>query len=159
MTIIGIVLAFVGLTYLCWLLFALAVHALPFFAGISAGLAAYHVGSGPLVAMIIGVIAGSAVLFVGQIAFATLRSPVIRISLGLLFAVPAAVAGYHAARGLAHLVGPAEVWCEVVAIVGATIVAATAFMRMWLSSLPDAEQSIATGLTSPHLPASQTSEA
>jgi hypothetical protein len=31
MIIIGIVLSFVGLAYLCWLLFTLAVHALPFF--------------------------------------------------------------------------------------------------------------------------------
>jgi hypothetical protein len=34
---IGIVLALVGLAYLCWLLFALAVYALPLFAGITAG--------------------------------------------------------------------------------------------------------------------------
>ena len=32
MVIIGIILGFVGLAYLCWLLFALAVHALPLFA-------------------------------------------------------------------------------------------------------------------------------
>jgi hypothetical protein len=45
MIIIGIILSFVGLAYLCWLLFALAVYALPFFAGLTAGLAAYHSGS------------------------------------------------------------------------------------------------------------------
>src|SRR5690242_13489797 len=59
MLIIGIILAFVALAYLCWLLFALAVHALPSFAGLSAGLAAYHSGSGPIVAIIVGVIAGT----------------------------------------------------------------------------------------------------
>jgi hypothetical protein len=32
MIIIGIVLAFIGLAYLCWLVFALAIYALPFFA-------------------------------------------------------------------------------------------------------------------------------
>jgi hypothetical protein len=32
MIIIGIILSFVGLAYLCWLLFALAVYALPLFA-------------------------------------------------------------------------------------------------------------------------------
>jgi hypothetical protein len=31
MLIIGIILVFVGLAYFCWLLFALAVYALPFF--------------------------------------------------------------------------------------------------------------------------------
>jgi hypothetical protein len=42
MIIIGIILGFVGLAYLCWLLFALAVHALPLFAAVAVGLAAYH---------------------------------------------------------------------------------------------------------------------
>src|SRR5262245_18246623 len=45
MLIIGIILAFVALAYFCWLLFALTVYAVPFFAGLSVGLAAYHSGS------------------------------------------------------------------------------------------------------------------
>ena len=48
MLIIGIILVFVGLAYLCWLLFALAVHALPFIVGATAGVAAYRSGSGPI---------------------------------------------------------------------------------------------------------------
>jgi hypothetical protein len=32
MIIIGIILAFIGLAYLCWLVFSLAIYALPFFA-------------------------------------------------------------------------------------------------------------------------------
>ncbi len=155
--IIGIVLSFVGLAYLCWLLFALAVHALPFFAGVTSGLTAYHSGSGPVAAIIIGAVAGGVVRVLGQVAFTALRSSLVRAALALLFAVPAAVAGYHAARGLAQLVVPAEAWRDAVAIAGATIVAATAFMRMWLSSPPDAEPGVAAGLTSPHLPASQIS--
>src|SRR5262249_5288865 len=68
MIIVGIVLALVGLAYLCWLLFALAVYALPLFAGVTAGLAIYHTGSGPIGAIIVGLIAGTITLFVGQIA-------------------------------------------------------------------------------------------
>jgi hypothetical protein len=45
MLIIGIVLSFVGLGFLCWLLFVLAVYAPPFFAGVTAALVAYHSGS------------------------------------------------------------------------------------------------------------------
>ena len=62
MIIIGIVLALVGLAYLCRLLFALAIYALPFFAGVTAGLATYHSGSGPIPAIIVGAIAGSITL-------------------------------------------------------------------------------------------------
>jgi len=78
MLIIGIILALVALAYLCWLLFALAVYALPFFAALSAGLAAYHSGSGPIGAIVVGVIAGAVTLLLGQVAFATVRSPLVR---------------------------------------------------------------------------------
>jgi len=140
MIIIGIVLALVGLAYLCWLLFALAVYALPLFAGVTAGLATYHSGSGPIGAIIVGLIASSITLIVGQIAFMTLRSPLIRAVIALLFAVPAAVAGYYAALGLAHIGIPAEGWRQAMAMTGAIVVAATAWARMMLSaprSTPD----------------------
>jgi hypothetical protein len=149
MIIIGIVLSFVGLAYLCWLLFALAVYALPFFAGLTVGLAAYHSGSGPFGAIIVGAIASSVTLIVGQIAFTTLRSPVIRAAVALLFAVPAAVAGYHAALGMAHIAIPTGGWRDAIAVAGAIIVAATAWVRITLSGPPDAGQGIAGGLTSP----------
>jgi hypothetical protein len=103
MLIIGIILAFVALAYPCWLLFALAVYALPFFAALSAGIAAYHSGSGPIGAIVVGVIAGAVTLLLGQVAFATVRSPLVRATVALVFAAPAALAGYHAALGLAHL--------------------------------------------------------
>src|SRR5215831_17272382 len=110
MIIIGIVLALVGLAYLCWLLFALAVDALPLFAGVNAGLATYHSGSRPIGAIIVGLIASSITLIVGQIAFMTLRSPLIRAVMALLCAVPAGVAGSYAAAGFAHIGIPAEGW-------------------------------------------------
>jgi len=78
MLIVGIVLSFVVLAYLCWLLFTLAVNALPFFAGVTTGLATYHSGSGPIAAIIVGLIASSITFAAGQIAFTTVRSPLIR---------------------------------------------------------------------------------
>ena len=137
MIIIGIILAFVGLAYLSWLLFTLAVYALPAFVGITAGLAAYRSGSGPIGAIIAGVIAASITLVLGQIAFRTLRSPLIRSTVALLFAAPAALAGYHAALGLAHVAIPGEGWRDAIAVVGAIIVAATAFLRMTLFASTD----------------------
>jgi hypothetical protein len=158
MIIIGIILAFVGLAYLCWLLFALAVYALPFFAGVTAGLAAYHAGSAPIGAIIVGAIASSVTLLVGQIAFTALRSPLIRVPVALLFAVPAAVAGYHAALGLAHIAIAADGWRDAIAVAGTIIVAATAWVRMALFAPPDTGRGSAAGLTSPGPLASQTRE-
>ena len=53
--LIGLVLGFLGLGFLCWLLFTLAVYALPFFAGMTAGLAALHSGAGIIGAFIVGI--------------------------------------------------------------------------------------------------------
>jgi hypothetical protein len=149
MLIIGIILVFVGLAYLCWLLFALAVHALPFFVGATAGVAAYHSGSGPIGAILVGAMASSVTLVIGQIAFTMSRSSVIRAAVALLFAIPAAVAGYHAAMGLALIAIPAEGWRHTLAVTAAIIIAVTAWARMTLSGPPDARPGIAAGQTSP----------
>jgi hypothetical protein len=158
MLIIGIILAFVALAYFCWLLFALAVYALPFLAGLSAGLAAYHSGSGPIGAIIVGVVAGVVTLLLGQVAFATARSPLIRATVALLFAGPAALAGYHAALGLAHVAIPGEGWRDAIAVAAAIIVAATAWLRMALFCADRFGQGVATGPTSSGLLSSQTRE-
>ena len=55
MLIPGIVLSVVGVGFFCWLLFTLAVYALPFFTGLTAALAAFHVGWGVIGALVIGV--------------------------------------------------------------------------------------------------------
>jgi hypothetical protein len=135
MLVIGIILSFVVLAYLCWLLFTLAVNALPFFVGVTTGLA--HSGSGPIGAIIVGLIASGITFAAGQIAFTTIRSPLIRAAIALLFAVPAAVAGYHAALGLAQIGIPAEGWRHAIAVIGAIAVAATAWTRIVLIAPPD----------------------
>jgi hypothetical protein len=137
MLIIGIILSFVVLAYLCWLLFTLAVNAFPFFVGVTTGLATYHSGSGPIGAVIVGLVASSITFAAGQIAFTTVRSPLIRAAIALLFAVPAAVAGYHAALGLAQIGVPTEGWRQAIAVIGAIAVAATAWARIALIAPPD----------------------
>ena len=66
MIIIGILLNIVGLGVLCWALFTLAVHALPFFVGLTAGIYAYQAGAGPFGAIAVGFVAGGFTLVVGQ---------------------------------------------------------------------------------------------
>jgi hypothetical protein len=149
MIIIGIILGFVGLAYLCWLLFALAVYALPLFAAVAAGLATYNSGSGLIAAIIVSGIAGSITLIAGQIAFVTLRSPLMRATIAGVFALPAAVAGYHAALSVAHIAVPAENWQQAMAVGAAIIVAATAWARMAFSAPPDAVRGLAAGVASP----------
>jgi hypothetical protein len=149
MIAVGIILSFVSLVFLCWLLFALAVHALPVFVAFAAGLAAYHSGSGEFGAFLVGLIAGALTLAAGQIAVASFRSPAIRTAITLVFAVPAAMAGYHAALGLAQLGVPAEPWQRAFALFGAVAVGATAWARLALSIPPDMGSSDAACARSP----------
>ena len=151
MIVIGIVLSFVCLGFLCWALFALAVCALPFLAGATAGFAAYHTGAGPIGAMLVGLIVGVATLVAAQMISAAVRSPLIRFPIALLFAVPAAAAGYHATLGLARIGVPEEAWREALALVGAIIVGGTAWARMTLSTPPAAGQGVAPGSAQPPL--------
>lgn len=145
MLIVGIVLSVANIGFFCWLLFTLAVYALPFFLGVTAAFATYHGGSGVIGAIIVGVLAGGAALAIGQIAFATVRTPLTRAAIGLLYAVPAAIAGYHATLGLTHIGLPSEVWREAFAIVGAILVGGAAWARMTLFVPPSAERSVGGG--------------
>ncbi len=136
MIVIGLVLSAFGIGFLCWLLFTLAVYALPLFAGMTAGLAAYHSGAGVLGALVVGFVAGAVTLVAGQAAFAAVKSPVLHVVIAILFAAPAAIAGYHATLALAHIGVPSASWREVFAVVGAIVVGGTAFVRMAAMATP-----------------------
>lgn len=136
MIVIGLILSVFGIGFFCWLFFALAIYALPFFAGLTAGLAAFHGGAGILGALAVGAAAGIGTLIAGQLAFAATRSIIIRFAVALLFAIPAAIAGYHATLGLAAIGVPSQGWREAFAVVGAIIVGGMAWGRMTLFASP-----------------------
>jgi len=137
---IGIVLGVFGGGFFCWLLFTLAVYALPFLAGLTIGLAAFHGGSGFLGALVVGLFVGVTTLVLGQIVFATVRTPLIRLLIGLIYAAPATVAGYQLCFALAGIGEPAGVWQHLFAAAGAVAVGLTAFARMALFIPPSAGQ-------------------
>lgn len=128
--IIAILLAIAAIVFMLWLLFALAIYALPFFAAVSVGLWASSTGAGPLGAIGLGLGAGVATLIAGQVLFATVRSPILRFAIALIFAVPAGVAGYHAVLGIAALGVPSESWRLALAWAGALIVGACAWGKI-----------------------------
>jgi hypothetical protein len=130
MSFIGILLTLGGLGFLCWLLFTLAIYALPFFAGLWIGIAAYHSGAGVIGAFMLALIGGVVVFALGQFAFATARSPLLRFTIASAYAGPACIAGYQATLGLARIGTPSETWCQIFAMVGALAVGATAWLRL-----------------------------
>lgn len=132
MIVMGILLSIAGLGALCWLLFNLAVFALPFFAGMSAGLYAHHAGAGPIGAIVVGITVAVVALVIGQAIFTFAPSPIVRGFVALVFAAPAAFAGYHAAHGLAGLMTSDALWRSGFGWIGALTVGVTALTRMAL---------------------------
>lgn len=130
MLTLAIPLSIVGLGVFCWLLYSLAIYALPFFIGLSVALYAHESGAGALGAMMLGVTAGAVVLALAQRAMALARSSWLRLLLGLAFSVPAAIAGYYATFALAGLTFPTDVWRQVFAFVGAAAIGTTAWQRL-----------------------------
>lgn len=140
----GPLLVVAGIGVFCWLLFMLAVYALPFYAGFAAFFAAYHSGAGPLGGIIVGFVAAGATFGVGQLLLAFAPWTWLRLLTVLLFAVPAIVAGYAATLGIARLAMPSPTWQMIFSIVGAIAVGITALVRITGMTPPGpAGQSIA----------------
>ena len=100
MIFLGILISIAAIGFFCWLLFTLAVFALPFFAGLSVGVWAYHTGAGWLGAIVVGVVGGGLTLGVGQILVLTVRPMWAKLAIALIFVAPAAIAGFHATHGI-----------------------------------------------------------
>ena len=130
MIFFGILLGIAAIGFFCWLLFTLAVFALPFFAGVYAGTWAYHTGAGWLGAIIIGLVSAGVVFGVGQLLFAFVRPVWARLLIAAAFVAPAVIAGYSATHGIAQLTMPSPVWQSVFSTIGAVAVGITAFLRL-----------------------------
>lgn len=103
MVALGLVLNTLGIGLFCWLIFALTVYALPFFAALSIGMLAFHGGAGVIGALLIGLASGALTLAVAQVAVAVCRSRTLRIVIATASTVPAAIAGYHVAFVLSQI--------------------------------------------------------
>lgn len=84
-------------------------------------------GGGIFASLMTGLAAATATLVIGQILLGTARSPLLRIGIGLAFALPAAIAGYYAAFGLCAASGLEGMARFIVAVTAALFTAAAAF--------------------------------
>ncbi|MGA2997536.1 hypothetical protein [Bradyrhizobium sp.] len=100
---------FAGIGLFCWLIFTLAVHALPFFVALNVFMMALHSGAGVLGAPLVAIAAGGMMLAIGQTAFAMIRSVIIRAIIAALFAAPATLAGYQVVFAMSQIGVPSSV--------------------------------------------------
>jgi hypothetical protein len=131
--LIGIALILVAIALCCVLLFRLSIYALPLFVAFTAASAAYHNGYGIIAALVAAVLAAIATIAITQLVLGLAKSDVARAAIGLVFALPAAFAGYHAVHGIAVATMPASSWQVAVSLIGATVVA-TASWTQWAAA-------------------------
>ena len=144
MIILGILLTFVVLGFLCWALFQLAALALPFFAAVTAGMAVIQAGGGVLGALFLGLLAGILTLVAGQLVFTIVPSPLVRLAVAIVFVVPATVAGYHAAHGLMGIGTSSESWRIAVGLFGGGLVGVSALARLVVRVAPSPSSELAS---------------
>lgn len=129
MIIFGILVCMVAIGFFCWLLFTLAVFALPFFIGVTTGMWALNSGAGWLGAILVGALAAGFTFGAGQLLLGTVRPLWAKLAIALVFVAPAVVAGYHATHGIAKHLMPSEAWQIAFSIIGAVAVGIAAFLR------------------------------
>lgn len=115
---------------LCFVAYTFAVYALPFMIGLTAAQVAYQTGSGLIGAGLVGLVAGGVAFGILAFLFDTLRSPILRIIVALIFAAPAAVAGYALVYGVTREAVPSEIWRQIFCIIGGGFVGVSALIRL-----------------------------
>jgi hypothetical protein len=125
-----LVLAIVLVGAVAVLAYRLATFALPFMLALEAARFAYATGAGWIGAGIVGFFAGVAAFGILAFLFATLRAPILRLAVAVVFAAPAAVAGYALVHGVTREAAPSEVWRQIFYIAGGIFVGCSALARL-----------------------------
>ncbi|SDO91346.1 hypothetical protein SAMN05216196_11312 [Lutimaribacter pacificus] len=127
---VGILASFAAIAAMCWLVFNLAVFALPFLVGLHAGIWDYGTGAGWFGAILVGGFAAGLTLAIGQALIMLVRPLWARFIIALIFVVPAVLAGFHATLGNARAMMPSETWQMIFSVIGAAAVGISAFLRI-----------------------------
>ena len=114
----------------CVLAYTLAIYALPFFVGLAAAQFAYQTGSGLVGAGLVGLFSAGVAFGILAVLFDMIRTPIIRLIVALIFAAPAAVAGYALVHGITKDAVPSEIWRQIFCIVGGGFVGVAAWARL-----------------------------
>ncbi|MCR4267035.1 hypothetical protein [Nitratireductor sp. ZSWI3] len=134
--IIAILGSITAIAVLCWLLFTLAIYALPALGCVAAGMWAYQTGAGLPGSVLIGLVGAGLVFGLARFLILFARPMWLKLAVALAFVAPAAVAGFHATHGIVKHLMPSETWQTVFSIIGAVAVGITAFVRLASMAAP-----------------------
>jgi hypothetical protein len=128
--ILAIIASLAAIGLLCWLLFTLAVLALPAFVGVTAGAWAHGTGASIPGAILVGAVAAALTLAAGHLLITFVPPIWLKLLVAIAFVAPAAIAGFHATHGIVKHLMPSEGWQIAFSVVGAIAVGVTAFVRV-----------------------------
>ena len=134
--VLALILLIAAFAILLRLMFSLAVFALPVAAGSGAALMAHTTGAGIFGASLVGLCAGTLALGVGQAIFSLASSPLARLAVGAIYAIPAAALGFGLAYGVLGIGVDAEAWRVALSLIGAAVAGVAAFHRVSALALP-----------------------
>lgn len=126
----AIMMTVVLIGMLCMLAYTLATYALPFMLALAAARLAYETGAGLIGAGLVGLAAGGVSFGMLSLLFATARAPALRLAIAIIFAAPAAVAGYALVHGVAGELVPSPVWRLIFSMTGALATGLSALARL-----------------------------
>lgn len=130
MIILGIFASLTAVVVFCWLLFYLAIHALPVFTGFGFASLARLTGAGVPGTIIIGLTAAVIAFAIGQAILANSGNPRMRSVTMLAFVASAAFAGFEATHGIAlHAVSSTAIQV-LISCIGGLVVGRAAFCRL-----------------------------
>ena len=130
MIVLAILASLFAVGLLCWLVFTLAVFALPAFVGVTTGAWANEGGAGIAGAVVVGALAAAMTLAIGHLLIAFVRPIWLKLVVAVAFVAPAAIAGFHATHGIVKHTMPSETWQTVFSVIGAIAVGIVAFVRI-----------------------------
>lgn len=130
MMILAILASIAAIGLLCWVLFTLAVFALPAFVGVTAGAWAHGTGAGIPGAILVGAVAAAITLAAGHLLITFVRPMWLKLIVAAAFVAPAAIAGFHATHGIVKNFMASDAWQITFSIIGAVAVGITAFVRV-----------------------------
>jgi hypothetical protein len=130
MFLLGPVLIMSAVGFLCWLLFTLAVFALPIFIGITVGIWSFHTGACALGAIIVSLVVAGATFGIGQLLLAFAPWAWARLLIIAVYTAPSAMTGYAATHGIAQMAMSSPVWQAVFSVIGVVAADITALARI-----------------------------
>ena len=128
--IVGILAAVALIAMLCVLAYRLATYALPFMAALAAFRFAHDTGAGIVGAALVGLVVAALSFAILAFLFAAVRAPILRLAIAVIFAAPAAIAGYALVNGIAAEIVPSPIWRLVFSVIGAVAVSLSALARL-----------------------------